>query len=278
MDNRPIGVFDSGLGGLTVVRQLIEHLPQEDIVYFGDTGRVPYGTRSRQTLYGYTRQDCAFLQSRGVKMIIAACGTVSSVAPHILEQLPVPAIGVVESAAAAAAAASQNGCIGVIGTSATIRAGAFQRQVQQCRPEAQVTGVACPLFVPLVENGWIEPGNPVTRQTAEIYLQPMKEAGVDTLILGCTHFPLLRPFLAGILPGVTLIDSGRQAALRCAEILREQGLMAQREREGTRHFCVSDRTDDFSKVASMFLGQPVEEDTEWIRLETLESGCKGDGK
>lgn len=270
MDNRPIGVFDSGLGGLTVVRQLMEQLPQEDIVYFGDTGRVPYGTRSRETIETYTRQDCSFLQSRDVKMIIAACGTVSSVAPAVLEGLPLPAIGVVESAADAAVAASQTGRIGVIGTAATIRAGAFRRRMESVRPDVQITDIPCPLFVPLVENGWIDVGNPVTRQTAEIYLRPLRQAGVDTLILGCTHFPLLRPVIADLLPGVTLIDSGREAAVRCAGMLHEQGLLARRERAGDCRYCVSDHAEDFSRVASMFLGRPVSGSTEWVRLETIE--------
>lgn len=271
MDDRPIGVFDSGLGGLTVVRQLLQQLPGEDIVYFGDTGRVPYGTRSRATIETYTRQDCGFLQSRNVKMIIAACGTVSSVAPHILEQLPLPAIGVVESAADAALAASPGKRIGVIGTAATIHAGAFRRRMEEQAAGVQVTGVACPLFVPLVENGWIEPNHPVTQKTAEIYLQPLREAEVDTLILGCTHFPLLAPVIAQVLPGVTLIDSGKEAARRCAAILRQRELLADRQTGGEHHYCVSDHAEDFSAVASMFLGQPVREDTELIRLETIEA-------
>lgn len=270
MDRRPIGVFDSGLGGLTVVRQLLQQLPGEDIVYFGDTGRVPYGTRSRDTIETYTRQDCGFLQSRDVKMIIAACGTVSSVAPHILSNLHLPAIGVVESAADAAVAASQNHRIGVIGTAATVRSGSFRKRMEEQDPKVEVTAVACPLFVPLVENGWIEEDHPVTKKTAEIYLQPFLDAGVDTLILGCTHFPLLTPIIRQVLPGVTLIDSGKEAAIRCAFILKEQDLLSDKE-SGSCRYCVSDHAEDFSAVASMFLGQPVQEDTELIRLETIES-------
>ena len=157
MDNRPIGVFDSGLGGLTVVRQLLATLPGEDIVYFGDTGRVPYGTRSPETIEKYTRQDCRFLLSKGVKLIIAACGTVSSVAPHILRELPVPAMGVVDPTADAAAAVSKTGRIGILGTAATIRSASFERRILDVRPSASVTSIACPLFVPLVENGWMQP-------------------------------------------------------------------------------------------------------------------------
>ncbi|MFR1434155.1 MAG: glutamate racemase [Acutalibacteraceae bacterium] len=188
MDNRPIGIFDSGLGGLTAVRQLLRLLPGEDIVYFGDTGRVPYGNRSRETIARYARQDCRFLLENDVKLLIAACGTVSSAAADILEEMPVPAFGVVEPAAKAAVEATHSGRIGVIGTSATVRSGAFQRCITDLRQDVQVIMQACPLFVPLVENGWIDREDPVARGMAERYLQPLREQRIDTLILGCTHF------------------------------------------------------------------------------------------
>ena len=219
MDNRPIGVFDSGLGGLSVVRELVSLLPREHIVYFGDTGRVPYGTRSRETIEKYAAQDGQFLLSKDVKMVIAACGTVSSVAASVLDRLPVPSIGVVEAPAAAAVAATKNGRIGIIGTAATVRSGAFAKAIAAKSDTAQVFAVACPLFVPLVENGWIEPDNEVTLATARRYLEPLKAQGVDTLILGCTHFPLLAPIIAQVMgDGVTLIDTGRADAssIRCA--------------------------------------------------------------
>ncbi len=271
MDNRPIGVFDSGLGGLTVVRQLMRQLPGEDIVYFGDTGRVPYGTRSPETIEKYTAQDCRFLISEDVKFIIAACGTVSSVAPHILSALPVPATGVVEPAALAAVEATRNRRIGVIGTSATISSGSFRRQIMQLRPNTTVFEQACPLFVPLVENGWIGRDDQVTRLTAHRYLIPLKEQGVDTLLLGCTHFPLLSPIIGEILgEEVTLIDSGQATAAACAAQLEQAGLLSMAGRTGRRRFYVSDRPDDFTRVADMFLGCDVHEEIQTVNIEQVD--------
>ncbi|MBQ3093649.1 MAG: glutamate racemase, partial [Clostridia bacterium] len=195
MDTRPIGVFDSGLGGLTVVRQLLNELPGEHIVYFGDTGRVPYGTRSADTIRRYTAEDCRFLSRFDVKLIIAACGTASSAGKDVLKQQPIPAIGVVEAAANKAVAATRTGRIGVIGTAATVRTDAFGTHIRAKRPDAEVFSQACPLFVPLVENGWIDEHDEVTIATAKRYLAPLIEADIDTLIMGCTHFPLLAPIL-----------------------------------------------------------------------------------
>ena len=272
MDTRPIGVFDSGLGGLTAVRQLRRVLPGEDIVYFGDTGRVPYGSRGQDIIVQYARQDIRFLLSRDVKFIIAACGTVSSTyPPEEAARLPVPFTGVVGATARAAVDATRNRRIGIIGTAATVRSGSYAAVIRDMLPEVEIFAKACPMFVPLVENGWIQPDNAVTRQTAEIYLRSVKEAEVDTLILGCTHFPLLAPIIEQVLPGVTLINSGREAAIRCAGILQQQGLLSDRQRPGNHHFCVSDRVDDFSSVATMFLGQPIRDDVERVRLETIES-------
>ncbi len=270
MDNRPIGVFDSGLGGLTVVRQLLKMLPGEDIVYFGDTGRVPYGTRSPETIEKYARQDCRFLLSKGVKLIIAACGTVSSVAPHVLRGLPVPAMGVVEPTAGAAASASRTGRIGILGTAATIRSASFQKRILELRPDAEVTPVACPLFVPLVENGWTEPDNEATLATVRRYLAPLEEKHVDTLVLGCTHYPLLAPILSTVVgPGVTLVDSGEACAALCAARLERDGALNQSKRAGMCHFYVTDLPDDFTHVARMFLGRDVDGDTERVDVEAL---------
>ena len=270
MDNRPIGVFDSGLGGLTVVRQLLSTLPGEDIVYFGDTGRVPYGTRSPETIEKYTRQDCRFLLSKGVKLIIAACGTVSSVASHILRELPVPAVGVVEPTADAAVSASKTGRIGILGTAATIRSASFERRILEIRPDAVVIPVACPLFVPLVENGWIEPDNEATLAAARRYLAPLADKRVDTLILGCTHFPLLAPVISKIVgPDVALVDSGSACATLCADRLERDGALNRTKRAGMCRFYVSDLPDDFTHVARMFLGREVDGDTERVDMETL---------
>lgn len=271
MDNRPIGVFDSGLGGLTVVRQMFAALPHERIIYFGDTGRVPYGTRSRETIEKYARQDSRFLLGRGVKLIIAACGTVSSVAPHVLDALPVPALGVVEPAADAALRATRSGRIGVLGTPATIRSQAFERRLTAAGVRAYTQ--ACPLFVPLVENGWIRRDDEVTRLTAARYLGPLRDKGIDTLILGCTHFPLLTDILSDILgPGVRLIDAGREAAAACLRCLRESDSLCGDENTGGGTFYVSDRPEDFSHVAGIFLGREVEGDVHTVEIEDMENG------
>ncbi len=271
MDTRPIGVFDSGLGGLTVVRQLLEQLPGEDIVYFGDTGRVPYGTRSRETIEKYARQDCRFLLGKDVKQIIAACGTVSSTALHVLEGLPVPACGVVEATAAAAVKASRSGRIGVMGTSATIRSGAFPRRIETLRPGAQVFSAACSMLIPLVENGWIDPDDEVARAILHRYLAPLKAEGVDTLILGCTHFPLLAPLISAEMgETVRLIDSGQETAAACAAALAARQALNPTKKRGSCRFYVSDRVEGFSQIAHIFLGREVEDDVEMVELEAID--------
>lgn len=270
MDKRPIGVFDSGLGGLSVVRQLLALLPGEDLVYFGDTARVPYGTRSPRVLEQYTREDCRFLLAKDVKFIIAACGTVSSVAPHILNELPVPAMGVVEPTVKAALAATQNGKIGLLGTTATVNSGAFHRGITALRADAKVFSQACPLFVSLVESGWIDPENEATVAVARRYLQPLMDQGVDTIILGCTHFPLLTPVIRRIVgEGVALIDSGAACAAACRDLLAATNALNAQTRNGDCRFFVSDRPHDFTAVASMFLGRPVEDDIHLIDPERL---------
>lgn len=257
MDSRAIGVFDSGLGGLSAVRHLQNLLPGENIVYFGDTGRVPYGTRSRETIRRYTQEDCRLLLEHDVKFIIAACGTVSSVAADLLDSLSVPAIGVVSPTAAAAVKATKNKRVGILGTSATIRSASFERSLLELDPEIQVTATPCPLFVPLVESGWIAEDDEVAIPMVRRYLSAVKAAEVDTLILGCTHFPLLAPIIRAELgDGVTLIDSGRETAQRCADILRETDALAQRD-EGKSLYYVSDQPEDFSRVAEIFLGKSV---------------------
>ena len=267
MDNRPIGVFDSGLGGLTAVRRLQQLLPNEEIVYFGDTGRVPYGTRSRETIRRYAEEDCRFLLDHDVKFIIAACGTVSSVAPDILATLPVPAIGVVEPTAAAAAAATRSGKIGIIGTAATVRSGSFEQALLTINPKLSITGTPCPLFVPLVESGWIGQDDPVAVPMVHRYLAQIRAAGVDTLILGCTHFPLLAPIIQQELgEDVTLIDSGFETARLCAARLQESDALACL-RDCRSRFFVSDQPEGFSQVAAIFLGHSVEGQVEMVLPE-----------
>lgn len=272
MDKRPIGVFDSGLGGLTAVRHLRDILPNENIVYFGDTGRVPYGTRSRSTIRRYATEDCQLLLQHDVKYIIAACGTVSSVAQDILDDLPVPAIGVVQPTAAAALKATRNGRIGILGTSATIRSASFENAMKAIDPSIHVTATACPLFVSLVESGWIDSNDDVAVPMVRRYLAEVKAAGVDTLILGCTHFPLLSPIIQDEFgDGVTLIDSGRETAAACADALRLSNSLAQRNTGCTKYF-VSDQPEGFSQVAEIFLGQSVEQAVEMVRPGHREKG------
>ncbi len=268
MDERPIGVFDSGLGGLTAVRELAKLLPGEDIVYFGDTGRVPYGSRSPETIRRYARQDVAFLQTFDLKSIVIACGTVSSTALEDLSaRCPIPVRGVVAPAAQAAARATRTGRIGLIGTQATIRAGAYERAILALLPGAEVTALACPLFVPLVENGRFRRGDRVAGLVAEEYLAPMRDAGVDTLVLGCTHYPLLTDVIRDAMgPQVTLVNVGEMCARQVAEELRESGGLAEREGRGRRRYFVSDSTDDFARLASVFLGEDVQDEVAQIDI------------
>ena len=269
MDNRPIGVFDSGLGGLTGVRELRKRLPHENIVYFGDTGRVPYGSRSPETILQYARQDIAFLLSKDVKCIMAACGTVSSIYPAAeAAKLPVPYLGVVDAAAREAAFVTRNRRIGVIGTAATIRSRSYETLLRKLVPGVEITARPCPLFVPLVEAGYVdhseEKKQQVTRLVIAQYLTEVRDAGVDTLILGCTHYPLLKTMIGEFMgQSVTLVDPAKTAAHHLERMLSERGLRAAQENEGQAHFYVSDVPDSFVQTADLFLGEykggPVEQ-------------------
>ena len=245
-----IGIFDSGLGGLTALKELRTLCPECDIVYFGDTGRVPYGTRSKKILLRYAEEDIRFLLSKGADRILAACGTISSVAlPEIEGNFSVTVTGVVKPAAKKAVAATKNKRIGVIGTGATISSSAFSKEIAKASPDIQVMETACPLFVPLVENGFIEGGCEITRLAVERYLSPIKEFGADTLILGCTHFPIISEHIREFLgDGVTLINSGSTAAyeLSC-EAETHTGT-------GRCDIYVSDNPANFEAVAKIFLG------------------------
>ena len=256
MDNRPIGVLDSGMGGLTAVRELLRVLPREDIIYFGDTGRVPYGTRSAEIVTKYAMQDINFLLSHEVKMVIAACGTVTTTLPgELTSRFQFPYTGVLHPTVRTAAAATRNGKIGVIATATTIRTGAYERELKRLNPGFQVVSQFCPLFVPLVENGYVNRDNQVTRLVAEEYLAPLREAGVDTLILGCTHYPVIAGIIGDVMgPGTALIDSGRAAADYARELLQEQGLLTGRGGLGRTEFYVSDDPEQFSRNAALFLG------------------------
>ncbi len=259
MDLRPIGVFDSGLGGLTAVRELTCLLPEEEIIYFGDTGRVPYGSRSRDTIIQYARQDVAFLRSFDLKAIVIACGTVSSTALDVLKtENSIPVMGVVEPSAHTAVTTTRNGKIGLIGTQATIRTGAYERFITTQKPDAQVFARACPLFVPLVENGRFAVGDTVIDTVVAEYLAPLKQQKVDTLVLGCTHYPLLEEAIAAYMgPDVALINSGAECARAVADRLREYDALTHSGHPGTCRYFVSDQVDTFSALASIFLRHDV---------------------
>ena len=268
MDTRPIGVFDSGVGGLTALRELARIMPDEDLVYFGDTGRVPYGGRSREVIIRYARQDMAFLRTFNPKAIVIACGTVSTTALDVLrEENGVPIFGVVEPAVAAAAQITKNSRVGLIGTKASIRSGAYERALGALRPGIAVTAQACPLLVPMVENGRCRPGDIVAETMAAEYLAPVKAAGVDALILGCTHYPLLKEVIGGYMgTDVALVDVGEQCARWVKRQLELDGLRNGRPGAGRHRYYVSDSTEDFSALASVFLGEDVAGDVEQIDI------------
>lgn len=258
MSDRAIGVFDSGLGGLTAVKELRRVLPQENIIYFGDTARVPYGTRSDATIRRYARQDADFLLSRGVKLIIAACGTVSSVATELYDGLPVPYTGVVIPTARAAVNATKNGKIGIIGTSATVKSCSYKKEILRINDRIEVYQQDCPLFVPLVENGFIDEKDDIVRLVVERYLSGLKAEGIDTLILGCTHFPIIASAISEYLgKDVTLIDSGKETALYAAHLLSENNLLSTSGKVGECSYFVSDTVEGFSRTADIFLGKSV---------------------
>lgn len=268
MKNKAIGVFDSGLGGLTAVKELIKCLPNENIVYFGDTGRVPYGTRSKETIIKYAAQDAKFLLNHNVKMIIAACGTVSSVASSLGEDLPVMFTGVLEPTALACATATKSGSVAVLGTSATINSHSYKNLIKKINPSIKVYEQDCPLFVPLVENGFTDKDDIIVRSVVERYVSQFKDTDVDTVILGCTHYPLLKSAIGEVLgEDVKLIDSGRETALYTKKLLEEHSLLCDRENEGERSFFVSDTPHNFEAVAGRFLGRNMKSRAERIDIE-----------
>lgn len=268
MDNRPIGVFDSGLGGLTTVRELRRLLPGEDIVYFGDTGRVPYGTRSRETIRKYAGQDIRFLLSQNVKMVVVACNTAAAAVAHEIRDYGIPYAEALTPAVQAAVRQTRNGIVGVIGTPATIRSGAYERALKETSPTVTVTMAACPLFVPLVENGFSGKDNPIAKLVAEQYLSPLLQTGLDTLILGCTHYPVMRDVIASVMgKGVALVDSGQEAARAAAEKLESFHMLGGENRPGKSTYYVSDSPADFSESAAAILGEEIAEAALQIDIE-----------
>jgi glutamate racemase len=252
----PIGVFDSGVGGLTVAREIMRQIPQERIVYFGDTARVPYGTKSRDTVIRYSRQIVRFLETRGVKAIVIACNTASAYALETLQQeTELPIIGVVKPGARVAAKASSGGNIGVIATEATVGSHIYREYIQGLRPGAQVYEKACPLFVSLVEEGWWK--DPITEAVAQRYLKDVKEQKVDTLILGCTHYPLIRSTVGKIMgEEVTLVNPAYETAIELRELLKREQMDNQgynKSEENPCEFFVSDAADRFKAFANSIL-------------------------
>jgi len=269
MDDRPIGVFDSGLGGLTTVKKLAEFLPGEDIIYLGDTGRAPYGPRSRETIIKYALQDAAFLAGFDIKAMVVACNTVCSVAFEDLnETYQMPLYEVVSAPSKAAVSNTRNGMIGVIGTAATIRSGAYEAAVKKIAPRMHVISMACPLFVPLAENGRTDPDDIATLTIAGDYLSGFRESGIDTLIMGCTHYPLLRDVIAKIMgPGVLLVDSGTETAGLTSEDIKERNILSGKKAAGSVRYYVTDGCENFARLASKFLGTDVRGMVGQVELE-----------
>lgn len=262
----PIGVFDSGIGGLTVVHELMRQLPGESIIYFGDTARVPYGPKSPETVRRYSREITGFLIDQGVKSIVVACNTATAHAlPMLRAEIAMPVIGVVEPGARAAVTATRSSRIGVIGTVGTINSGAYERAIRALSPQAMITARACPLFVPLVEEGWLD--HDATRLIAAEYLDPMRDAAIDTLVLGCTHYPLLKAMIAAEMgDDVRLIDSAEQTAAETARMLDDRGLRAPGGMRSVHRFVASDAADHFLRVGQRFLGEAID------RVETVTLG------
>ena len=260
----PIGVFDSGVGGLTVVHAIQERSPAEAIVYLGDTARVPYGPKSPETVRRYAGEAADFLLEQRVKLIVIACNTATArAAEDVASRVEVPVIGVIEPGASAAVRTSKRGRIGVIGTQGTIESGSYERLIKRLRPDAIVRSAACPLFVSLAEEGWTD--GEIARLTAERYLGPLLQHDIDTLVLGCTHYPLLKPLLARVAAGIELIDSAEATASAVAERLEELELGTTAGGSGDAHYFVTDDARRFAAVAERFLGGPIDS-LEWVNL------------
>ncbi len=257
-DSRAIGIFDSGLGGLTVAKEIIKVLPKEDIIYFGDTGRVPYGTKGADTIKRYALEDEKFLLSKDVKLIVAACGTVSSVAFEESKNLPVPFIEVISHSVKSAVKATFNKKIGILATSATIKSGAHKKQILSFLPDAEVYEVSGTLLVPLVEEGYTSKDNPLVKNAVENYVSVFKENNVDTVILGCTHFPILtEAFKEALGENVTLINMGVSASNAVKDTLARLNLL--NKQGGNHKFFVSDKGTTFKNTASVLLGEEIDD-------------------
>lgn len=257
MENKPIGIFDSGLGGLTVLRAVHALMPEENLIYFGDSGRAPYGTKSKETIVKYTFQDINFLLKQDVKMIVIACNTASACSlEQVRASCPVPIVEVVGPGARAAAKATREGRIGVIGTPATIGSGVYEKAIREILPDCFCYSIPCPLFVPLVEEGWWN--NEVAELVAEKYLAPMKEQKVDSLVLGCTHYPLLTDVIQRVMGNqVVLINSAFEVAKEVKAALEKNGIAGSAENRGSIRYYTSDSVDKFAALGELFLAEPM---------------------
>jgi glutamate racemase len=257
-NSAPIGVFDSGIGGLTVARELMRQLPHESIIYFGDTARVPYGPKSPETVVRYSREITSFLRDQGVKAVVVACNTATAHAlPTLRDEFELPIIGVIEPGSRAAARATRSGNVGVIGTQGTINSRAYERAISAEAPTANIVARACPLFVPLVEEGWLETA--ATSLIAREYLSAFVDANVDTLVLGCTHYPLLKRVIGETVGRqVRLIDSAEETAAETAATLRQRGLERADSADPVYRFIASDVPEQFLRVGQRFLGKAID--------------------
>lgn len=271
-DTRPIGIFDSGVGGLTVTAEIMRRLPNENIIYFGDTAHVPYGSKSKEVVTGFSLDIASFLSSRDVKMIVVACNTASAFAlPALRRRFDVPVVGVIEPGAKEALSSTYNGRIGIIGTEGTIRSGQYTKAIRRMDKRAKVFSRACPLFVPLIEEGWLE--HDVTFRVAGEYLGKLIDEKIDTLVLGCTHYPLIKTVLKKVShrSPVRLIDSAEETAKEVAGVLRKRGAANEGTTRGSCRFFVSDAPDKFRSVGQRFLGRPIAP-VRKVNLETMQRG------
>lgn len=258
MDNRPIGIFDSGIGGLTVLKEIAEQLPHEDIIYFGDTARIPYGSKSVQTIKKYAFQCASFLKSKDVKTIVIACNTASSIAlEHLQNNFDLPIIGVIEPGSRSAASATKNGRIGVIGTIATINSNAYQSKIMEYKHDSEVIGIPCPLFVPIIEEGWEY--STVAELTAEKYLTELIEHDVDSLVLGCTHYPILRYTIKKVVgPNVKLVNPAFETARDLRKLLTDENILNENYEIPTYEYYTSDAPERFRRIGGNFLKKEID--------------------
>ncbi len=257
-NSKPIGIFDSGIGGLTVVKELIRRLPNESIIYLGDTARVPYGTKSSRTVTTYSHSNAKFLVSKGIKLLIAACNTASSVSiPSLNRDLDIPVIGVIEPGARKAATVTKTKKVGVIGTPSTINSDAYKSALESIAPGIEVLSKACPLFVALADEGRVE--GEISELIAEEYLKNLKHSGIDALVLGCTHYPLLKPVIRKIMgKDIILVDSAEETAIETSKVLNEGNMLNNDPKQTQKKYYLTDVSDTFLSVAENFLGEEIE--------------------